>query len=379
MRIDAPLFTLDTRRAPPPERATSASFRDVLHEQPVKERDPLASSINAEETGVDAEPTAQELSAREETDEGAADEMDAQADGGAQGEEAADEEVAEKEAAFAVESELAGFDGVVAEAISSEPIDAAVRVDSTVESSAVMGTSSPVTPLELVSNTVTVTPSGAAQPVVGSGDPAVASDWVQAFEAQPIAEQAAAQSDSATDDAATKLGVSGGRIAVPEAMRLVRPVAIASIDLSQPQATQNLQEAVTFQIRASQSPSGAKQLSLTLNPEGLGRLRILAQTEGETVRVFLKVEQGDAARLLERMMPQIEAQLAASMAMPVEFDVIQEERLGAEGDDLYEADTEDQPGQDHQEPAGDDGLVEQWTQSLEEPMLDLGQTLHVVA
>ena len=95
MRIDAPLFTLDTRRAPPPERATSASFRDVLHEQPVKERDPLASSINADEAGVDAEPSAQELSAREETDEATADEMDAQADE-AQGEEAADEEVAEE-------------------------------------------------------------------------------------------------------------------------------------------------------------------------------------------------------------------------------------------------------------------------------------------
>ena len=88
----------------------------------------------------------------------------------------------------------------------------------------------------------------------------------------------------------------------------------------------------------------------------------------------LKVEQGDAARLLERMMPQIEAQLAASMAMPVEFDVIQEDRLGADGEDLYEADTEDQPGQDHQEQADDDGLVEQWTQRLEEPVLDLGQT-----
>ena len=66
-----------------------------------------------------------------------------QADEGAQGEEAADEEVAEEEAAFAVESELAGFDGVVAEAISSEPIDAAVRVGLTVEPSAVMGTRLP--------------------------------------------------------------------------------------------------------------------------------------------------------------------------------------------------------------------------------------------
>ena len=61
-------------------------------------------------------------------------------------------------------------------------------------------------------------------------------------------------------------------------------------------------------------------------------------------------------------MPQIEAQLAASMAMPVEFDVIQD-RLGAEGETH-----EDQPGQDHQEQADDDGLVEQWTQSLEEPV-----------
>ena len=76
MRIDAPLYTRYSACAAP-ERATSASFRDVLHEQPVKERDPLVSSINADEAGVDAEPSAQELGAREETDETTADEMDA--------------------------------------------------------------------------------------------------------------------------------------------------------------------------------------------------------------------------------------------------------------------------------------------------------------
>ena len=146
MRIDAPLFTLDTRRAPPPERATSASFRDVLHEQPVKERDPLVSSINAEEAGVDAEPSAQEPAPVKRPTKPRPMRWTRRLMRGAQGEEAADEEVAEEEAAFAVESELAGFDGVVAEAISSEPIDAAVRVGLTVEPSAVMGTAPGYTP-----------------------------------------------------------------------------------------------------------------------------------------------------------------------------------------------------------------------------------------
>ena len=49
MRIDAPVFALDSRRPMPPERANSASFRDVLHEQPIKEREPLASSIKGRE------------------------------------------------------------------------------------------------------------------------------------------------------------------------------------------------------------------------------------------------------------------------------------------------------------------------------------------
>ena len=81
---------------------------------------------------------------------------------------------------------------------------------------------------------------------------------------------------------------------MPEGMVAIQPELLAPLDLAKPQAMERLQDLVEFQIRASKSPNGAKQLSLTLNPEGLGRLRILAQTDGDKMRVMLKVEQGDA-------------------------------------------------------------------------------------
>ena len=40
---------------------------------------------------------------------------------------------------------------------------------------------------------------------------------------------------------------------------------------------------------------------------------------------------------------------------------------------------DEQSAHDQDEHNEDSDLVEQWTKSLEEPVLDLGQTLHVVA
>ena len=142
---------------------------------------------------------------------------------------------------------------------------------------------------------------------------------------------------------------------------------------------ERLQDLIEFQIRASKSPNGAKQLSLTLNPEGLGRLRILARTDGDKMRIMLKVEQGDASRLIERVLPHLEAQIAASVAMPVEFELIQEEILGNDSG-LQLGEFADQEGHSDEADSGEDSdLVDQWTKHLEEPVLDLGQTLHVVA
>jgi flagellar hook-length control protein FliK len=162
-------------------------------------------------------------------------------------------------------------------------------------------------------------------------------------------------------------------------MVAIQPELLAPLDLAKPQAMERLQDLVEFQIRASKSPNGAKQLSLTLNPEGLGRLRILAQTDGDKMRVMLKVEQGDAARLIERVLPHLEAQIAASVAMPVEFELVQEEILGNDAG-LQLGEFADQEGDSDQADSGEEGdLVDQWTKHLEEPVLDLGQTLHVVA
>ena len=94
------------------------------------------------------------------------------------------------------------------------------------------------------------------------------------------------------------------------------------------------------------------------------------------LEVELKRSAGRTARR-ERALAELAAELGVAPGVATIGSMV--ERLGADGEDLYEADTEDQPGQDHQEQADDDGLVEQWTQSLEEPVLDLGQTLHVVA
>ena len=79
------------------------------------------------------------------------------------------------------------------------------------------------------------------------------------------------------------------------------------------------------------------------------------------------------------MIPQLEAQIAASVALPVEFELIQEERLSQDASDHLGDFEDDQSTHDQDEHDEDSDLVEQWTKSLEEPVLDLGQTLHVVA
>ena len=209
--------------------------------------------------------------------------------------------------------------------------------------------------------------------------------WSQAFSVQPVdAEQASAEmavlnGEDQSAQSAVHADLSGGAVRLPEGMVVIQPELLAPLDLAKPQAMERLQDLVEFQIRASKSPNGAKQLSLTLNPEGLGRLRILAQTDGDKMRIMLKVEQGDAARLIERVLPHLEAQIAASVAMPVEFELIQEEILGHDSG-LQLGEFADQEGHSDEADSGDDDdLVDQWTKHLEEPVLDLGQTLHVVA
>ena len=216
------------------------------------------------------------------------------------------------------------------------------------------------------------------------------SGWAQAFDAQPFdvqpVEQQLAASELTQADGddplaqnLTKTELSGGAIKLPEGMTPVRLELATPVDLTKPQAVERLQDVIEFQIRASKSPSGAKQLSLTLNPEGLGRLRIMAQSEGDKMRITLKVEQGDAARLIERVIPQLEAQIAASVALPVEFELIQDEVLSQDASEQFGDFEDNQSAEDQDESSDDPDLVEQWTKSLEEPVLDLGQTLHVVA
>ena len=86
-----------------------------------------------------------------------------------------------------------------------------------------------------------------------------------------------------------------------------------------------------------------------------------------------------ARRLIERVIPQLEAQIAASVALPVEFELIQDERLSQDAAEQFGDFEDDQSTHDQDEQNEDSDLVEQWTKSLEEPVLDLGQTLHVVA
>ena len=149
--------------------------------------------------------------------------------------------------------------------------------------------------------------------------------------------------------------------------------------MAQPNALEQLNDLVTLQIKASKSPEGAKRLTLLLNPAGLGRMQIMAESNQGRMLVQMKVEQGDAARLLEQILPQLEAQIAASTAMPVEFELVQEDQIGADSDlesTAFEGASDEQEDGTEQT---DGDLVEEWNQALEDPVLDGGQTLHVVA
>ena len=213
------------------------------------------------------------------------------------------------------------------------------------------------------------------------------SDWSQAFSARTLDDSSGVSQEFQLETAAQKAGeasvdssgLSGGAIKLPQGFAPLLAEAQLPVDLAQPKALQQLSDLVTLQIKASQSPEGAKRLTLLLSPEGLGRMRILAESDQGRIRVQLKVEQGDAARLIEALLPHLEAQIAASTAMPVEFDLIQEDRLG-EGDEAanpsLDGDSEEADGGAQNTDAD---LIDEWNQALEDPVLERGQTLHVVA
>jgi len=277
---------------------------------------------------------------------------------------------------------LESLDGALVEATETERIDEPaisepIMMETADLEAATDFAAAPVAiPLEALSD------EGALKPK----DSPLVSGWSQAFDAQPVEQQAntvefkqADSDDSLVNNNVVKNDLSGGAIKLPEGMTPLRLELAAPLDLTKNQAVERLQNAIEFQIRASKSPTGAKQLSLTLNPEGLGRLRILARSDGDTMRITLKVEQGDAARMIERVIPQLEAQIAASVALPVEFELIRDELMGQDAPENFTDFEDEQSTHDQDEHNEDSDLVEQWTKSLEEPVLDLGQTLHVVA
>ena len=172
---------------------------------------------------------------------------------------------------------------------------------------------------------------------------------------------------------------AAGRIALPIGMVAQSAEVLPVVNLNASAAVERLTELVDAHLRSGRSPTGGKQLSLLLHPEGLGRLRILAQTDASGLRVRLEVENAEAARMLERILPQMEARLAAQMALPVQFEVLTDEHQ-ANSDELGFSDpppSDSDPEQEGQE-AGEEALIDEWTQALEDRPLELGQQLHVV-
>jgi hypothetical protein len=213
------------------------------------------------------------------------------------------------------------------------------------------------------------------------------SDWSQAFGAQvidnsdPLPETLLAESKnlSAVDSAANPDLLLGGAIKLPQGFVPVAVEAQIPLDLAAAKALDQLTDLVALQIKASTSPAGAKRLTLLLSPEGLGRMRILAESDQGRMRVQLQVEKGDAARMIEQLLPQLEAQIAASTSMPVEFELIQEE-LFSDDNEMTDRSLEEQSEErDSDSQSTDADLVEEWNQAFEEPALERGQTLHVVA
>jgi len=218
-------------------------------------------------------------------------------------------------------------------------------------------------------------------------DAPLISDWSQAFAAQALDNTSDLPEEFRFETLLQKggeagvdqAGLSGGAIKLPQGFTPLAAEAQIPLQLAQPKALEQLNDLVTLQIKASQSPEGAKRLTLLLSPEGLGRMRVLAESDQGRIRVQLKVEQGDAARLIEALLPQLEAQIAASTAMPVEFELIQEDRL-SDGDEAANPSLDDESeGSEGGTESNDASLVDEWNQALEETVLERGQTLHVVA
>lgn len=374
MRIEAPVFTIDSKQAnPTPKSPQKHNFNRVLNERVTAavHDSPSQASAGDPAPEVELEEPNQDIELSESA--GDQENQDTQADVG--GDQPREEHTGE---AFTLVDELTleALDEALTPDSNEVPGHDVVIQDVQITEEAVVFAPAPVAiPLDALSEAGTLV----------TRESPVVSGWTQAFDAQPMEQSLGASEIKPTDSEepllinVIKTDLSGGAIKLPEGMTPVRLDLTTPLDLTKTVAVERLQDVIEFQLRASKSPAGAKQLSLTLNPEGLGRLRILAQSEGDKMRITLKVEQGDAARLIERVIPQLEAQIAASVALPVEFELIQEERLSQDASDHLGDFEDDQSTHDQDEHDEDSDLVEQWTKSLEEPVLDLGQTLHVVA
>jgi hypothetical protein len=246
------------------------------------------------------------------------------------------------------------------------------------------GVAAPIVANEVVGG-VGAAQGGAAQPevVAMAGANALLPELV----ASPSAEQAGlvdadapgAGVEVAVLEAADAGAHSAGRIVLPTGMTPQNTEVLPVVDLSTSAAVERLTELIDVHLRSGRSPTGGKQLSLLLYPEGLGRLRILAQTDTRGLRLRLQLENADAARLLERMLPQMEARLAAQMAMPVQLEVITDEHQAGSDELIFSDGSNSESGSEQERPEGDEeDLVDEWTQALEEPLLERGQQLHVV-
>jgi hypothetical protein len=239
----------------------------------------------------------------------------------------------------------------------------------------------------LVALPIAILPAELTNPTPSQEAPLI-SDWSQAFSHQ-VVDNSEAQSGtlegdlqkfSGADSAINKSDLLvGGAIKLPQGFVPVAIEAQIPLDLAQAKAFDQLSDLVALQIKASTSPSGAKSLTLLLSPEGLGRMRVVAESYQGRMRVQLQVEKGDAARMIEQLLPQLEAQIAASTSMPVEFELIQEELFSGENETTDRSLEEESAEQDNDSQGADTDLVNEWNLALEEPVLERGQTLHVVA
>jgi len=159
------------------------------------------------------------------------------------------------------------------------------------------------------------------------------------------------------------------------------PVQAAPVDLTQAEAPQRLFEAMQVQLRAAQTAGGTQRLTLMLRPDGLGTMRVEIQQKDAQISLRMMVDSADAAQAMEQLLPQLEARIAAQTALPVEAELIrQEQGEDLEGQFTAMADEFGEGGGDEGAQHGtDEQVVDEWRSALEHPVLDRGQTLHVVA